>query len=202
MMTPMKTALAVLAAATLAHAAEVNVKKPSDSVAELVTFAAPTAGWHPVEYANSGGVDPVLRFERLSDAIVVKAYGGPGSAYKTPEDFLKGPAATSSGAAPESVGTVEVAGKKAKLWRRRFHVDLPDPHGPPAPVMMGSETFLVLPASGKRFVVLSKVRESPAPDLEDVGGKAWEAFLKTVKMGSAKKSAGPSKKAAEPAKKK
>lgn len=186
MMTPMKTALAVLAAATLASAAEVPVKKtPADAVAELVTFVPPAAGWHPVEYSNSGGVDPVVRFERLSDAITVKGYGAPGSAWKSPEEFMKGPAATSSGVAPEAAGNVEVAGKKVKLWRRRFHVDLPDPHGPPAPVMMGSELFLVLPAKGKRFVVLSKVRESPAPDLEDAAGKAWEAFLKTVKVAGA-----------------
>ena len=46
--------------------------------------------------------------------------------------------------------------------------------------MLGSELFAIFPAKGKRFVVLSYVRESPVPD-EGSGEKAWAAFLKTVK---------------------
>lgn len=196
MMRHMKTfvlaALALAAPSARAAESKMKPKTPAAAVAALVRFTAPPT-WHPVEYANSEGADPVVRFERLSDAITIKGYGAPGSAYATPEAFLAGPAATSQGAAPEAAGTATVAGKTLKLYRRHFQVDLPDPHGPPAPVMMGSELFAILPVGGKRFVVLSCVRESPAPDLEDVGGKAWAAFLKTVK---------PAGGAAKPAKKK
>ena len=47
-----------------AHAAEVTVKTktPAAAVAALVRFTAPK-GWTSSDYANSGGADPVVRFE-------------------------------------------------------------------------------------------------------------------------------------------
>lgn len=181
-MNPRTLTAVLLLLAPLAGAAEVPVKTktPAAAVAALVRFTAPK-GWTASDYANSGGADPVVRFENLNDAITVKAYGAPGSAFPTIESFLKGPAATSQGAAPVQDGTVTVAGKTLTVYRRRFPVNLPDPHGPPAPLMLGSEAFVVLPAAGKSFVVLSCVRDSPAPDIERAGEKAWTAFLKTVK---------------------
>ena len=127
-----------LTLAPAAGAAEVTVKTktPAAAVAVLVRFTAPK-GWTASDYANSGGADPVVRFENLSDAITLKAYGAPGSAYATPEVFLTGPAATSQGAAPTKEGTVSIAGRKLTLYRRRFPVSVPDPHGPPVPLMQG-----------------------------------------------------------------
>ncbi len=164
-------------------AAEVTVKTktPAAAVAALVRFSAPK-GWTASDYANSQGADPVVRFENLSDAIAIKAYGAPGSAFATPAAFLSGPAATSQGAAPAAVGTVTVAGRKLKLYRRRFPVNIHDPHGPPVPLMLGSELFAIMPVKGKRFVVLSCLRESPAPDLKGGGEKVWSAFLQTVRV--------------------
>ena len=170
----------MLIIAPLAGAAEVTVTKtPTAAVAALVRFTAPK-GWTASDYAN--GPDPVVRLENLSDAITIKAYGAPGSAFATPEIFLRGPAATSQGAAPVEDGTATVAGRKLTVYRRRFPVNLPDPHGPPAPLMLGSEAFVILPVAGKNFVVISSVRDSPSPDIERAGQKAWTAFLKTVKL--------------------
>ncbi|MBI5247173.1 MAG: hypothetical protein HY923_08320 [Elusimicrobia bacterium] len=173
---------ALLAFAPAAGAAEtpMKTKTPAAAVAALVRFTAPK-GWTASDYANSEGADPVVRFENLSDAITLKVYGAPGSAYATTEAFLAGPAATSRGEAPTEEGTVTVAGRKLKLYRRRFPVNIPDPHGPQVPLMLGNELFAIVPVKGKRFVVLSCLRESPVPDAEGSGEKVWAAFLKTVK---------------------
>ena len=171
--------LCALAPAVVASPTPMKTKTPAAAVAALARFTAPK-GWTVSDYSNSEGADPVVRFENLSDAITVKAYGAPGSAYATPEAFLSGPAATSRGEAPSVEGTVVIAGRTLKLYRRRFPVNLPDPHGPPAPLMLGSEYFAILPVKGKRFVVLSRLRESPVPDEGDAQ-QVWDAFLKTVK---------------------
>ncbi|MDO8756658.1 MAG: hypothetical protein Q7J64_01490 [Elusimicrobiota bacterium] len=164
-------------------AAEGNVKTKTPAsplnIAAVVRFTPP-AGWTPVEYAN--GVDPVLRFEKLSDAVQIRVFGARGSDYPTPKDFLAGPAATEEGAAPAPDGTVTVAGKKLALYRRRFSTGVSNPHGPASPkAPMGVERFCVLPLKDGRFAVLAYRRSTPAPDLEGKGEKAWAAFLKTVK---------------------
>ncbi len=157
----------------------VKTRTPAQAVAALVKFTAPK-GWTPVEYAN--GVDPVLRFEHLSDAVQLRAFGAPDSDYPTPKDFMAGPAATEEGAAPAADGTVNVAGKKLALYRRKFSTGVSNPHGPPQPkAPMGTEWFCVLPLKGSRFVVLTYRRSTPAPDMEGKGEKAWREFLKTVK---------------------
>jgi hypothetical protein len=173
-------ALTMCAPAAGAAQTPMKTKTPAAVVAALVRFTAPK-GWTVSEYSNSEGADSVVRFENLSDAITLKVYGAPGSAYPTMDAFLRGPAATSQGQAPVVAGIVTVAGRKLTLYRRRFPVNIPDPHGPLVPLMLGSEWFAILPAKGKRFVVLSCLRESPVPDAEASAEKVWAAFLKTVK---------------------
>lgn len=159
----------------------VKTKTPAQTVAAFVRFTAPK-GWTPVEYANAEGADPVLRFERLNDAVQIRMFGAPGSDYPSPKDFLAGPAATEMGAAPVAEGTVTVAGKKLALHRRRFAIGVSNPHGPASPKPpLGVERFCVLPLKEGRFAVLAYRRSTPAPDLEGKGEKAWAAFLKTVK---------------------
>lgn len=170
-----------LAAAAPAAGGPVKTKTPAQAVAALLSFAPPK-GWTRVEYANAGGADPVLRFESLSDAVLIRVFGAPGSDYPTPEDFLSGPAASELGAAPAEAGTAAVAGRKLALHRRRFPIEAADPHRPsPGQSLMGTETFCVLPLEDGRFAVLAYRRESPVPDLHRKGEKAWEAFLKTVR---------------------
>jgi hypothetical protein len=179
-------ALAVLAALGARAGEPVKTKTPSQTVAEHVTFTAPK-GWTPEEYANSGGADPVVRYENLSDSLVVRVFGAPGSAYATPNDFMAGPAASSLGSPPEAEGFVAAGGKKLKAWKRRWPIVPSDPHGHAAPALYGVERFAVLPLSGARFAVLSWQRASPAPDLQRTGEKAWAEFLKTARPAKAKK---------------
>jgi hypothetical protein len=181
--------LAVLLALAAPAAAKEAAKMPTpaQAVAQLVQFVPPK-GWSPRDYANAGGADPVASFEDGEDRIVARAFGAPGSDYKTPADFLAGPAALTMGMAPTIVGKVVVAGQTLTLYKRGFPINLGDPHipSPPKP-MMGVEKFCVLPLSGGRFVALSYARSSPLPDLERTGEKAWESFLKSVKPAGGKK---------------
>ncbi len=178
--------LALSAGASAGKTAEVSktVKEaltPSQAIAALVS-RRPPKGWNLEEYANSGGADPVEAYVDGVDRITVRAFGGPGSAYKKPADFLSGAAAGTMGRKPEAAGSVKVAGRRLTVYKRGFPVNLGDPHAPSGPTMLGREYFCVLPVSGGRFIVLSYARESPAPDLERRGERAWEAFLKTVKL--------------------
>ena len=175
-------AVLILAAAAGATAEEkVKTKTPAQAVGGLLAFTPPK-GWNASDYSNTEGADPVVRFERLSDAIVIRVFGAPGSAYPTPKDFLAGPAASAQGAAPETSGAANVAGKKLELHRRSFAIEPSDPHRPSAGrSLMGSEVFCVLPLKKGRFAVVAYRRESPIPDLERAGEKAWAAFLRTVK---------------------
>ena len=185
----------LLAAATAVKAAEPPMKKhahaPAPAVAALLRFQAP-AGWRRGDYANSGGADPVVEFEKGADRIAVYVYGAPCSSYKTPEDFMTGPAATTMGRAPDRAGSALVAGRNVALYRRRYPLADGDPHAASsAPPRFGSAIYCVLPAAADgRFAVLTYSRESPIPDTEERGEKAWESFLKTVKP-SGPNTAGP-----------
>lgn len=173
-----QAALAVLLAAG-AHAKEPVKKTPAQEIAAAVRHTAPK-GWKKSAYAN--GADPVLRYKSDSDELVIKLYGGPGSANPEPKDFL------ALGEAPAKAGSAEVAGMERDVWTRSFALEARDPHGPASPASLkGTETFVLLPLAGERFAVLSWRRSSPVPDLNRKGEKAWAAFLRSVKTPPAKK---------------
>jgi hypothetical protein len=147
---------------------------PADTVAALARFGAP-AGWKSSDVSNTPGADTVLGFEDGLDRIAIHVYGTHGSAYKTPADFLKGPAASSMGKPAIRVGSTPVAGQKTELYRRDY------PLAGSNPQLMGSQSFCVLPpAADGRFVVLTYSRESPAPDPAARGETAWRDFLKSI----------------------
>lgn len=178
--------LGLICLAAPAWAADTAPPSPSKLIAGFVTFQAPK-DWQAEEYANGGGADPVRAFVSGEDRIVVRVFGAPGSGYKTPAAFLNGAAASTMGRKPEKTGEASAGGRTVALYRRGFPIGLGDPHAPSSGApSMGRETFLILPATKGRFVVLSYARESPAPDLERRGEKAWAAFLKTVKLPGAK----------------
>jgi len=172
-------AAALILSAALAPAAE--PKTPAQAIAAVLAFKAPK-GWTLDQYANAGGADPVVRYEDLSDAVQIRVFGAAGSDYPTPKDFMAGAAASEQGRGPAEAGMTVVAGQKVKLYRRRFPIELGDPHRPSAPKSpLGTETFCVLPLKGGRYAVLAYRRETPVPDRDRKGEKAWAAFLKTVR---------------------
>lgn len=178
---------AVLALTVSVSAAAVEASKPvkaptpSQIVAAYVTHQPPK-GWKSEEYANAGGAEPVVAYSDGLDRITIRVFGAKGSAYRTPASFLAGPAASTMGQKPESIGSVTAAGRRLPLYRHGFPINLGDPHAAPRPTVLGREIFCILPAAGGRFIVLAYARESPAPDLDRRGEKAWEAFLKAVKL--------------------
>lgn len=174
--------LAVLFGMALGVSAAETPAKPADPFAARLTFTAPD-GWHRVDYANASGNDPVLKFEKGADSIIVRLFGGKGSSYRTPERFFSGPAAGTMGKAPDAAGTADVGGKTTALYSHQYPLDGQDPHAVTArPERFATETFCVLPPfKDGRFAVLSYARESAVPDPDEKGEKAWRAFLKTVK---------------------
>ncbi len=171
----------LLLAALLAAPAAAELGSPGSlEMAKYVTWKGPK-GWRVEEYANGGGADPVVAYVYGQDRLTVRLFGAPGSAYKDAAAFFAGPAATSMGKKPGSSGTAKVAGKTLPVRTRTFPVMLGDPHTRgAAPPLTGRERFVVLPLAEGRFAVLAMARESPAPDLERTGEKAWKAFLASV----------------------
>lgn len=154
---------------------------PSYILAALVRFEPPK-GWTREESATGGGTDPAVAYVDGLDRITVRVYGAPGSVYRIPADFLSGPAASTLGRTPGAIGRVTVAGRELPLYEQGFPIHLGDPHEPSPPLTLGRAVFCVLPSAGDRFVVLSYARESPAPDVERRGERAWEAFLRSVQL--------------------
>lgn len=172
-------ALAVLfAAGARAEEPVNNSKSPAQEIAAAVRHTAPK-GWKRSAYAN--GADPVVRYSSDSDELVIKLYGGAGSAQADPKDFL------SLGETPAKAGSAEVAGQERDVWSRTFPLEPRDPHGKaPQTSLRGAETFVLLPLKAERFAVLSWRRSSPVPDLNRKGEKAWAAFLRSVKASPGK----------------
>ena len=186
-----KTWIAALAFALLAAPAgaeEKAVKEKTSAVESVARFSAP-AGWI-VERRE--GDDPSVRISRSGRIIMIRLFGGEGSDYAQPVDYLAGPGASTMGRPPEKDKPATVAGVKTRLYRRGYPVRLGDPHrrgaGPPE---LAREMFCVVPA-GRRFLVLSYADENPMPDASGEGEKAWRAFLQSFQL---KRGAGPGKKA-------
>jgi hypothetical protein len=165
------------------QAAEVHVSTTPSKIAAALLEWTPPSGWKASEYSNAGGADPVVAYENGIDRIEIKIFGARKSFYRTPEDFMTGPGATTMGRAPVKSGVARAAGGAVTVYRREFPLPGGDPHAfSPGPPMMGRETFCVLPPfPDGRFAVLSYARESSAPDITGNAEKAWKAFLAGVR---------------------
>lgn len=186
----MRRPLAALLAAGLAAAPEPAMSAPSPAdpaaaVRAAVSFAPPK-GW--TEEAHANGPDPVLTLRSGLDRISVAVYGGTGSAYATPELFLRGPAGTTMGAAAKVKGEAVVAGKKRPVYERGHILGssspIPAPGGRPP---LAQERFLILPLPGGRFAVAAYAFEDPIPSSKPDGSLAFDAFLKTLRPAPKKK---------------
>jgi hypothetical protein len=163
-------------------AAEVPVSSTHSYAASALLDWTPPPGWKASEYANAGGADPVVAYEKGIDRIAIMVFGAPKSFYRSTADFMAGPGATTMGRAPAKAGTARVAGRAVALYRREYPMPDGDPHAFSPDPRMGREIFCVLPPlPDGRFVVLSYARESPAPDITGGADKAWDAFLAGVR---------------------
>jgi len=163
--------LAAVIASALAGAGEAPVPQTFGSA----RYVEP-AGWQAEKSDSS------LRFSRGVDVIKARWFGGKGSRYAAAGDYLVGFEATTMGKTPEKARLAKVAGRKVWVYRHGYPIDLGDPHAAsPGPVQLASEEFCILPM-GTRFLVLSWAHESPVPDPEAAGEKAWEAFLSSLRL--------------------
>ena len=168
------------AAAPAAAAQESRVNDRTEDFIGLARYQAP-AGWD-VD-ADTTAPDAYARFRLGEDAIAIRAFGGPGSAYANQAEFLAGPSARTLGKPPKRAGQAKVGTAKLPLFRRGYPIRMGDPRRRGAPAgPLADEVFCVLPA-GERFLVLSYARENPAPDPKAGGRKAWEAFLGSLRPG-------------------
>jgi hypothetical protein len=161
--------------------------RAASEIIEGLIRIEPPSGWGREAYSNTGGVDLVVRFEDRLDRLAVYIYGAKGSFYRSVEDFMSGPGATTMGSPPDITGEEIVAGQKVTMYRRGFPLSVGDPHDydPTRTPLMGKEFFCILPPfEDGRFFVLSYQRESPFPELgpKTKGGNAWKAFLKSVRL--------------------
>ncbi|MBI5210667.1 MAG: hypothetical protein HY927_11910 [Elusimicrobia bacterium] len=137
-------------------------------------------GWEAEETASDA--DPAVTLSKGQDAIKIRLLGGPGSRYAGPREFLEGFEARTMGRPAEDLGLVAVAGVKTRLYRAGVPIMLGDPHvRDPRPPQLAWTQFCVLP-SGDRFIVLSWTLESPVPDPEAAGEKAWRRFLSAFEL--------------------
>ena len=139
-----------------------------------IGYSAPS-GWELER--NKPGREPELRFSKDLDAIKIRLRGGKGSRYASASDFVQGFEATTLGRPPEKLRKIRVAGRRVWLYRHGYPVMLGDPHmQDPRPPQLAQEEFCVIPWGGK-FWVLSWTLDSPVPDPEAAGERAWELFL-------------------------
>lgn len=175
-----RTLLAVsLSFAAALAAQEAPVNAPVLEIDRLARYEVP-ADWS-IEH-RSEGVDDVLIFEESSETrISMRVFGGKGSKYATPPDFLKSPAASTMGRPPKKLGAVQTAGLSTRLYESGYPVGLGDPHVKARAPKLGREIFCLVPA-GKRFFVLSFAQDRPDSDPERGAEIAWIAFLKSFAL--------------------
>lgn len=137
-------------------------------------------GWEKEEVGTPS--DPYVSYSMGADTIKVRLVGGGGSRYRSEESFLKGYEATTMGRPPREVRKVGVAGREVALYSHGYPIMLGDPHvSDPRPPQLAAEQFVILP-HGRKFFVLSWSHESPAPDPDFAGEKAWETFLSSFTL--------------------
>ena len=171
--------LAAMLFSALTWAGEGPVHKPALDSFGPARYAAP-AGWELQK--KDSAADPWRRFTQDSDVIEIKLVGGKGSRYASSADYLAGFEATTMGKPPEKLRQARVAGLKVWIWRHGYPINLGDPHVvDPRPPQLAREEFCLIPC-GKKFLVLKWAHESPIPDLNAVGKKAWESFLGSLAL--------------------
>jgi hypothetical protein len=138
------------------------------------------AGWTVEKTARA--IDPALRLSRPPDVIWARLFGGTGSHYATPDEYLGGIEASTMGRPPETNEVVTVSSIKTRFYRHGYPINLGDPHEVNSrPPQLATEQFCIVPASD-RFFVLGYAHESLLPELSREGDEAWQGFLQSFRL--------------------
>lgn len=128
--------------------------------------------------------DPEAVLSVYSQSIRVKLYGGKGSSYATPADFLGSPEAGGEGEKPAPAGKVKVAGKEAARYRLEYQGEAGSPETARSQKYRVVKEYCILPR-GERFLVLSYTVTAGAllkkPKLDEA---LWTRFLSSIRLSS------------------
>lgn len=169
--------LALLLLAAPAGASE-KTMPPSDPVSAAARFKAP-AGWQ--REAGSFGADHFVSFSSGTLRLRVQLFGGKGSRYAAPKEFLAGPEAKGAGGKAAVGRLTPVGGRKLKVYERSYQAPVGAPGGmAPGGADDVEERFALVPA-GKAFFVLSYTRRNEVPAESPLDLAPWKAFLASFK---------------------
>ncbi len=128
--------------------------------------------------------DPEAVFSAYSQSIRVRLYGGKGSSYAAPADFLGSPEAQGAGEEPVAAGKVKVSGREADRYRLEYKGEAGSPEVARSQKYRVAKEFCILPR-GDRFLVLSYTVTTGAllkkPKLDEA---LWARFLSSVRLSS------------------
>lgn len=128
--------------------------------------------------------DPEAVLSAYSQSIRVRLYGGKGSSFAAPADFLGSSQAQGAGEEPVAAGKVEVSGRKADRYRLQYQGEAGSPEVARSQKYRVAKEFLILPW-GERFLVLSYTVTAGAllkkPKIDEA---LWTRFLASFRLSS------------------
>jgi hypothetical protein len=130
---------------------------------------------------DAAAADPSVRLTRGRHVIEVRLYGGKGSRFATPKEFINGPAAGAMGKPPQPIGSAPAGGVKTTIYKTAYPINLGDPHDAAGRFDLADEYFCIVPAKD-RFLVISYAYESAVPDPAINGNAVWKDFLAKLRV--------------------
>jgi hypothetical protein len=153
-------------------------------------------GWR--EYEESILGEPVLTLSRAGFTIGIHLFGGPDSRHETPEKFLKSFEARDDRGGPATpLHLVQMGSRQTTLYCRDFSLSGKDRDKPEALALTKKfrEQFVVIPAEGPAFFVLTYTVQVEPPLGKEPSDATWRSFLRSFKLASwpkANEKTGPS----------
>ncbi len=133
-------------------------------------------GWRVT--ASAAAPDPSVTYRQGGASIQVTRFGGKDSRFRRPQDFQDEYKTNPSPL--EAAGTAKVSGRAASLWRRQFDMPTDDEHGSRKKPGWIYEEHVVLPETGRFWVISFERSSRRPPGPKDL--KVWRDFLSTFKL--------------------
>lgn len=143
-------------------------------------------GWR--EYEESILGEPVLTLSRAGFTIGIHLFGGPDSRHETPEKFLKSiEARDDQGSPAKLLHLVQVGSRQTALYCREFMISDKYRENRDALDSLDfrkkfREQFVVIPADGASFFVLTYMVRMVPPVGKAPPDATWESFLKSFTL--------------------